>query len=372
MFPYLIAFFISIISCYFGEKNIEKNTIVSRCFFVISVLMVSVLAGVRDFNIGTDVMTYGNYVFNASNACTNLVELMQNNVAEIETLYLVLNYVVSRFTNNVNWLYFIIGIITYSLIMLGLTKYKNYISITTGWACFLFLFYSETLNAIRQTIALAIVFWGFHYMLEKKYVQYVVITAVAVLFHVSSILSLITCAVYFILVKKDTFLTKTLIVGGCFVGIMLYSEILELLISIGILPDKFVRYYGTGFSFEINPTIIRLPFLLLMIIYYTQFCRGDKEHSKSEWSSYIIFLVLEMLFVQMRSIMPALYRASFYFGCYKLIAYGRLQKLMNKQSKTISAIIIGIYLLVVWYYQVVIQGNNGTYPYSSSILGIIE
>lgn len=63
-----------------------------------------------------------------------------------------------------------------------------------------------------------------------------------------------------------------------------------------------------------------------------------------------------------------LYRVSMYFSMYELVAYSRVYTL-TKNKVFMGALLIS-YLVVLWIYQNVIQGNNEIYPYRLLILGI--
>jgi hypothetical protein len=149
-----------------------------------------ILAGARDFSIGLDISAYGNYVFETACNYSNFSRYMRTH-REIESLYKVMAFLVSRFTDNAHWFYFVTALIICGFTMAGLWYYRRWCSITLGWACFLFLFYGDTLNTMRQCLALAIAFAAFPFFLEKKYLLFAVFHAAAILFHATGILALV-------------------------------------------------------------------------------------------------------------------------------------------------------------------------------------
>ena len=164
-----------------------------------------------------------------------------------------------------------------------------------------------------------------------------------------------------------------------------------------LLPAKFYRYIARGIALALNPTILRLPFLIPVIMYYDRFCGfreipgetaapagafggilshggaesyGDAEQAGEEGFDrnalgmfVVLMLLLEICTVQLRSVQAALYRISYYFGYYRFIAYSRLVRILRRDNRVIVAAALLCYLAVLWYYQNVIQGNNQIYPY---------
>ena len=155
----------------------------------------------------------------------------------------------------------------------------------------------------------------------------------------------------------------------------LYSVLLQFFINVGLFSDKYTRYLGGSSGFSINPILIRLPFIILILVIYKQFCnyQSAKYQSLEKYNTdfLIIMLIIEMLTAEMRALLPALYRISFCFGYAKCIAYSRIAKVHTKNERVIYSFTIIVFLIILWVYQNVLQGNNEIYPYTSIILGIL-
>ena len=348
-----------------------------------------VLAGAREYTVGTDIATYGNYVFRAACRARRLKNFLRTQ-REIEPLYKALAFAVSRFTNNPHWFYFVTAMIICLFIMVGLWYYRRWSSITLGWACFLFLFYGDTLNTMRQCLALAIAFIAFPLFLEKKYLWFGLLSVIAVLFHVTGVIAVMLPVIYLFMEKVPPRWLQFFLIIACMGVIMFYSPLLRIVIQRKLLPAKFSRYLAKGVAFALNPTLLRLPFLIPVILYYDRFCgfgnssnavaagtlctegtdSGKEAGLSGNWFRTEIFgmfavvmLLLEICTVQLRSVHPTLYRISYYFGSYRFIAYPRLVRILRKDNRYIVGAVLILYLVVIWYYQNVIQGNNQIYPY---------
>lgn len=369
MIPYMMTFIISILVCLAAEWTDRRGHSSARIFYAGAVMVPVFLAGARDYSVGTDIATYGNYVFQAASGARSLTAFLRSR-RDIDLLYKALAFAVSRFTNNPHWFYFVTALIICGCTMLGLLYYRRWCSVTLAWACFLFLFYGDTLNTMRQCIALAIVFAAFPLFLEKKYVPYAVLTVAAVLFHATGLLSLALPFFYFFLQKMPARWVQFFLIVG-FMGVILtYSPVLQAVLKTGLLPRKFARYVANGLAFALNPTMLRLPFLLPVILYYDRFCGLDRDGEETGIGGgsltgmlIALMLLLEICTVQLRSVRPALYRVSYYFGYYRFIAYSRLARILRRDNRALFILALFLYLAALWYYQNVIQGNNQIYPY---------
>lgn len=376
MIVYFIAFFFSWLFCFAGDRRRKRDQSV-KIFYILAVLVVSVLAGVRDLSIGTDIWTYGEYQFNSALRSNSIITYVLSNM-DIEPGYSTLVFLISRFTRNSHWQYFIFGVITYGFILAGINKYSKYVSVNLAWLTYLFTFYGDTLNAIRQCMAVAILFYGLSFLQDEKYKKAIIYMIFALLFHNTAMVGAVIIFIHWGLNRYNGLLQRSLIVGSAIAACAMFNPLLQILIKTGILRSKFTRYIATSYAMiSLNPILVRLPIFLLIVIFYYSFINNEGRNAyplkkKSDGDFLIIMLILEMVIAEMRSIVTTLYRLSFFFGVYKAVAYSRLATIYTmKKNKEIITAILFLYLIVVWIYQNVLQGNNDIYPYTSEILGLL-
>ena len=100
-------------------------------------------------------------------------------------------YFASSVFKNIRVGFSIYALATQILFVLSCWKYRNiakpYVSVFM-YGC---LYYYGTYNTFRQALAIAIIIWGLEYLLNKKYVQYLICVAIATSFHYSALISLI-------------------------------------------------------------------------------------------------------------------------------------------------------------------------------------
>lgn len=367
MAQYLSTFIISCFFTYLAVMQKRKKQKGSFIFFaIIAIFSGAFLAGVRSSSVGTDVMTYGNYVFEAAHRSSSPIALFKAyNGIGIEPLYLLLNFVISRFTADTHWFYFIFQFILISFIFAGSIQRDQDQPHNDAWFSmwvFYTLFYGFSLNGMRQSMAIAIIYYATKYIYIKDFKKYLIFILLATGFHYTAIIFILF---YFLnkylessqknAVFKDIFMIFILLIVS-----FGYQYVIQF--ASRFIP-KYLRYLGgENYSFSLNPFLIRVPFLLVFILFYTRYVKRD-DHI----DYWIIMMMGDLLLSQLRTIMPALYRISYYFGISKLEIYPRIQDVFTKKSKIIVNTLIVILLGVIWYYQIVVQGNEGVYPYTSDV-----
>ena len=400
MIPYLIFFLTSILFCYEGEllyrnsisfvennaagkslRKIKKHGLISiprfkririqisYVYFAISVLIVSALAGMRGYSIGTDIQVYGNSLFAYARTVT-LVDFIRK-LPNIEPLYLALVDFSALFSSEAHILYFFTGLVIYSFIMCGIVAHGKTIPITLSWVGFLLLLYGDTYNAMRQCLGIAIAFWGFHFFKNKQYLRLILSLAVAYFFHNSSIIMIAIIGIYYILQLNNRMWIKVLMIIGTIGVVYYFNDLLSTFVNIGTLNSKMMRYQieeNSGIS--VPAILIRLPFLFAILLQRNRFANNYNRSwrllplkNMAEADFYIILLLLEIFTVELSAFVASLYRISLYFVPFRFLSYARIVSEKKKKNRTVYLIVLIIYLAIIFIYQNVIKGNNEIYPY---------
>lgn len=399
MIPYYITFFISCVFCSLGEKSyrnvigkqindLNNNPLVKQnekflrtrnlifhknnvykyhIYFFAAVLTVSILAGLRDYSIGTDIKSYGNDLFYYARN----VSLFQfvGEAKHIEPMYIVLVKFSSLLSSEPHMLYFLTGLIIYGFIMMSFVRLGSKIPITLSWLGFLMLLYGDTYNAMRQSLAIAIGLFAFTYAVKNKYLRALFWFVIAFLFHNTAIIMLMAYLIYYILQLNNKWYTKILMIIAVILSVVFFNTILDWLIGRGILDTKMNRYYiGESSGFSVLAILQRLPFLLLIMLQrrkFRAFHNGSYQslNNTNESDFYLIALILEMFTVELSGFVASLYRISLFFIPFRCMAYARYVGTKTKKNKLLWVGILSLYLLVVFVYQNQIKGNNQIYPY---------
>ena len=202
MYIYFFSFGVSSFCFWYAEK--KKGTLFYKLFVFVGLIIPISLAGLRDISIGTDTKYYLR-LFEVAKLTEKYVDflncrvIMENRlvpVKEWEMGYTLLVYGVSRLSGS----YQLLMIITHTIIILcvyfGMKHFEQEASIWMGMLSFFFLFFNISLNATRQWLAMAVLFYGFIYVVEDKKCKTLITLLIATSFHSSAFLFIAICLLY--------------------------------------------------------------------------------------------------------------------------------------------------------------------------------
>lgn len=361
---YILFFSFSSFMVYLASIVEKYNKYLFIFIIFCSLISLTILNGIRDFNIGTDVKVYGNAIFYLATNSTSFKQFMAS--TDIEIGYKLLNYIVSLFTSSVHVFYFILGLITNFTYMRAILLFKNDIPITISWIIYLFLFYGNTLNIMRQGLAIGLVFLGICYLLKKnKYIISIIYLFLSISFHNSGFVGIILflIAIYLMKIKN---LKKGLnkIILFSFISSFFTQTVFLFLNNLGVLGEKFNQYttYNSrpseiGFS----SYVLKSPFLIYSVMYYNRIISKNYVHG-----FLFICIFFDFIFVSLRSIDITTNRITLYFAVFKVIMFPLLIEQNSKRGNRICLYIFTlIYVFLMWYFQIVARGDGEIYPFKS-------
>lgn len=229
---YIILFAITICFTFIAEMNFRKNNrTVGIIFSILAVIIPSILAGIRTLDIGIDVQIYVQQNFTTAIYSDSLKECIQS--CNTDILYVVINYVISRISNNINLFMFIIELINMILVYIYIYKKRKSIHMWLAVAAYLLVFYNISLNLVRQSLAISVIIFSMTYAENRDFVKYGICVIIATLLHSTAILALPIYFIYNIFniknTKKKNILEILIIISAIFV-VVNYENIIEFLI----------------------------------------------------------------------------------------------------------------------------------------------
>ena len=369
MYIYLCVFAISILLCYFCEKiafpAIEQKTL-SKLWFVILLILIallpSILGGVRDYSIGTDIRVYGNTWFYLARSSSNLFSLLGTaSASSIGALYAIFNFVVSRFTNNPHWFYFWYCFVENIIVLIALRENRKLISITSGWATYLLLFYNLNFNMLRQGMALVILLLGFKYVREEKFLRFLLVVLFAYLFHSTAIIALIVYIVYLITAHKyntNNWIQMILIYICSTVFILSFESISQFLLNAGLLSTRYAIYLNSD-NVATGRSYIFYLFIFIVCIL------SVKSEKDTIFNFFEIITFICIAFSILVKI-SYLFRVINYFSIY--LCFG-IPYVFEKKSRIVlnginfRPLIMYIFLIGYWLIIYVFLGYQSTVPF---------
>ena len=325
-----------------GKEMGQAEGVQKRRVFLL-ILVLTCVIGLR-FNVGTDYASYYRGYYNYS-------RLPWSEFLEISDPGLRLIAKISTFIyDDPVTMFFIAALIFMTLYVV--TLYRNG---DDFFACIVMFFISGTFldscNGVRQSLAVAIIFFGFPYLRDRKFFKYLITILIATAFHSTAIIML---PVYFLLSRKTTWWRILLTVGGAVLLSFSYSYIFDMVETI---TEKNVNleysYYEQGVSI-FRVAVAVAPCVLLPFV--------DKEKFEQD-SIYINILIFNAALMCITANSAFLARVGMYSTGFLCIALPKI--LSDLRLKHADFIRFGVYVCYFAYWIASILLTAGLYPYHS-------
>lgn len=222
------------------------------------------LVGLRGETVGIDTCEYVNYYqYDVSD--------MDYFNTSYEVLYRLLANFLRRITTNYHFFFFISSLIQFFFLKKAIDKF----SVNPLFSVFIFFsywpfFFFESLNIMRQSIAMPIVLCSIGYWNNNEKLKSVLLVIIASLFHVSSLIVLVFFLIKNVSINKGVtyFLLTIAFIYGIIGGLSINNSFGNFLSFADVLSvsDKFNRYAETGNSNVVSYCFNTLPFLFLSFI----------------------------------------------------------------------------------------------------------
>ncbi len=355
MLPYLGVFCLTA----FGISQLQKIKFAenkSKFLFwsIFTILIPSILGGMRAVTLGSDNLRYDSAFQVVAHMTSPGQAIVQGN---LEPGYELLSFFVSRFTTNYHWLCFATEFITVAFIVFGLYYYRDKISLALGIFAYLFLYYCNCINLVRQGMALAIVFFAMRFAFEKKPIKYLIFIAIAATFHISALIGVAIYFIFMVMRGKHEIRNLVIICIVALVGVYASYYIVRLLINMHILGTKYIGYVSSGLHFSLGRTLICLPLLLVATLLYKVLS------NKFESYKYLyVLLWCEIIVVQLADTFDPAYRMALYFGYASIVALPMFPKAFTQKSRPFAVGMVLLYLAIYWGYFTVANGYGFQYP----------
>lgn len=346
MFYIIIMLLAFILSIPLNSRSSNlKRKIINNIFFLLSFL-VALLPHALRYSIGTDYFyTYVPYFFFIGEGVKEFSEIGFN----------LLNKIVYVLTGNYKILFFICSFIFLYFIYSGIKSNSKNISLSI-LLIFLLQSYFYSMNMVRQSIAISLVFWSFKYIKENKTIKYILICLVASSIHSSALLAI---PLIFLSNMNISNRIKIIFLIVCFLLGKIIGNIASTLI---LLYTKYGWYYSSAYNTGNVSTILIVVNIIIFILSYLY---SPKEKNKEYLQlSNINFIVMCLLIIS--SQIPLINRIVRYFTIFQLLFLPMifLQLKGKKEGIFIKSGLI-IFLFFTMFYQIIILGGEGVYPYIS-------
>lgn len=359
MTVYFIGFMSSTLFMWLTKREKRHKTL----YLFLAILILSVISGIRDLNVGTDIRYYVLPNFIRAQQCLGKFwTFMLNNPEQMEILYLVIEYISAAWFDNIHFALFVFSLITNTFGALAINNLKDKLNPVLAWLAYCLLFYPISLNLMRQSMAIAIVFFIFSDENKLCWRRVIGFTILAASFHITGLIGIFLYIVYQLLESR---ITRKIGIKNFFFLILLFlpflsSYLLQIAISVGVLHEKYqVFLNGDG-----NIALGNIVFRSFGLISFALLLSKKIELRKNNWYSFLLYVAfIDVLFLINNSLLAS--RIAKYFSVFEVAYFAVGMEVYKKKggARLFVSIFILILMIVYWYYQFVVLNSGEIYPY---------
>lgn len=375
MIPYVIC---TILSCFFihmGTHDRMKSKKIN-IWVILAILIPSILAGARDISVGTDTSTYGVPFF--TYALQRSFESYMT-TAGGDPLWLILVYGLSRLTSNVFWELFLIELVIMIFTYKALKQYDLGKYTWIGFLVYHMMFYSFTLNLMRQFVSLSVLLYSFKYIREHKWKRYFLICFILLFIQKTSIIALLLYPIYHLTTENyaEKFMSrfkfsysrlflKFIFVAGVCLVVLFAGELIVYVSNLFGMFTSQVQYMTESQTIVWRNLVYMLPLLAFMFIFGNELVKRNPV-----FNFFTLLLIVYIILWQLQGISRESYRIGFYFGYYIILSIPMIIKGIKKRDNRVALFWLIFILMAAFYVDYfVVHLYNETYPYTSTLLGI--
>lgn len=332
----------------------------SKFLLVMGILIVSLLSGFRGINVGFDTAYYYDAFLNSFPKSWQFEET---------GFRFITNFLMNTF-NRATIVMIIYALITNFLIFFRLWDFRKKCNFSAMSILYILIFFIDSMNIMRQFIAISIIFFSTRFLEKKKYILFLIIVLLCTYIHKSCLLALIILVVYGwkSLSKRNKMLLIVPIIVLSVLGIRLVYNFESADIENYLSQSNSVSNFNITFiyrfsifviSYLLNRSKIKIVISSRANLKNNKYEDSIKEN-KNEFNIISVIYLLGLCLGSFGMFFLFLSRIGYYCLFFELLYWGYLT--YNNKNKNLNFGMIMIYAVYIFALEVI---NNGSriFPY---------
>jgi len=349
---YIISYIFTVFGQYIAEtvelKKISKLLLVANCILLI------LLAGLRDVNVGVDTVGYYE-IYNTINSMS-----LQEAFTYIEPLWVVLNKVAFYFDLDAQGMIFLSSLFCTGLTFIAIQKYSPIYSLSIGLYLSLSFYFSQ-FNVIRQAISCSILLLACKSLSEKNIIKFAIICFIAAMVHYPAILFIFT---FFLVLNINN--TKRVLLIFWIISIPLIFDsdfILRILGFFDFIYGDYYLIYVKKFAIE-EFNRFGLKTVFNQIIFISIFYFYNKIKLEKYEQVILIICLFSIVLDNLFNSTAILARISMYWTIFQILAIPIILNGICRVNKKLIFVNFQILVfLFLFYVRLLLQNSNNVVPY---------
>lgn len=327
---------------------IAPNRRQQKLILFLSCVFVCLMMGLRPLTVGDDTRQYVNDFLNYKNLSWGEAFEFGTNYG-FYTFNKLLSYVFP--SSGTAYLMVVSVIISVSVYYFIKNNSEDYVLSQIMLLCLGFTLFFMT--GIKQTLAMAILLFAYQVLKKKKYFLFVLLVAIATMFHNTSAV--------FILILPLSFLPKPkymLVVAPALILLVYFSRNILIDVVLSTLHEnELYAVYGTIYFSENNYTGL---FIQLFIMVVSLFLYYSSKYREREYENLINIYTIGILFQTLTQVFAEFFRLSMYFSIFGILLFPNALYHSSLGKNNIAVVRVAACLSLVVY---LFMFNIGGYEY---------
>ena len=357
-FAHLLIYYTILLSFLFAFKTKYKSVMKNIYIFLMAGFMIF-FSTLRYPKYGTDTLSYLDILQKLSSGY-NYTDLVL-----YEPGFLLFTKFISLFTLNFQIYLLIVNLIIFYVVFDFIIKYSSSIWLSA----FLVIgmeYYDQSMNLLRQILALILVLSSYKYLINKKYIVFFIYILIASQFHYTSFVFVVTVLLHRITISKKNVLIYFMILV---VSFMFSGTILNYVMSQMNIYDQYLEsdYYNIVDEPKLACILHLLIDLSILLLGYISKCYAKTELSRSLDNNFMMKLIMiGSIFWALSVNFSTIGRVAMYFDVFSIVFIpNAIYSIKSSKSKVLIVIMTVMFFsvkyFVISYFR---PGWAGVYPYN--------
>ena len=330
--------------CLYNAKKSQSSNL--KILFAVYLIAIVLIIGLRKHTVGADTEAYIRDYYNV------FLEKGTSRVANFEIVLKAIGYLCSLVSKEYNFFLIICSFLTTALFFNFILK--NSKDPILSLVIFLGMFFIQSMNLMREWLAISFLVNAYTYYKEKKYKISIIFMLLAFFTHITSVAFLI---IPFLFKIKNKKIMIFIVFAGCLLFYILRNTILSSIVS--LVPKFYVYIYGSdmvnesAFNFkDIVFLFILSAFLFFLFLKPKMFSVREKENLYE----YSVFLIIALTLSLVGQKYFMLHRIVYYFSVFLIISIPNFIKKMSFKNTISLAVVIAMFYML--YRNAVVDNNQ--------------
>lgn len=354
-----------------------KKKVLFLLYAILAIIPPCLLAAIRDYSVGVDTYNYAVNIVSLAKYSHNFNVVYLANGGGTEILYIFLVLILSSVTTDGTIILFALQLLTILPIFIVAIKMRKKVSASLVLGTYFLLFYNNSLNLCKQSVACSFLLLGTIYLFDDKnkkncFFKAVIYFAIGCMFHKVALFGVVMILV----IRWGTSTAQRLLIRipvyliTAFFPILL-SRVIEVGLRAGLFSERFLKYIdlfvvnGKTGEYGVNPFsvyfIIEIVLRLMLIICPIVLCSkgyDDRFMSFLKMSQILGFLIYITILYGMKISYGQRFSMFLDYFAILFIPYSvKNWALVNSFQKKIFVYTI---MFIYWFGWIVLLGWSGS------------